>query len=198
LPRTTLVAGTTITASWANANVRDQVITPFASASARDSSWTSPIEGAYAHLNDTNKLTHYNGAAWVPATSNIVAFQNLTGSSSVFTTDATTDFSIANVVVRVERLYKVTMHSQWSISAAGTWNVNLHVDGTLTDRMTIVNAGGSTSAMFDCAILWQPTSGTKTVDLRVDETGGTGDLQFIGEGAAVNTRWFYIEDIGPR
>ncbi len=61
---TTLVAGTTITAAWANASVRDQSVSPFASAAARSSAISSPVEGMVSHLNDTNCLGVYSGAAW--------------------------------------------------------------------------------------------------------------------------------------
>ena len=65
MPYTTLVAGTTITASWANANVRDQTIPVFASAASRDSAVTSPIEGMHAYTSDTNTLWFYTGTAWL-------------------------------------------------------------------------------------------------------------------------------------
>lgn len=65
MPYTTLVAGTTITASWANANVRDQTIPVFASAASRDSAVTSPIEGMHAYTSDTNTLWFYTGSAWL-------------------------------------------------------------------------------------------------------------------------------------
>lgn len=61
---TTLVAGTTITAAWANASVRDQTVPPFANAAARSSAITAPVEGMVSHLNDTNCLGFYSGAAW--------------------------------------------------------------------------------------------------------------------------------------
>lgn len=64
VPYTTSVAGTTITASWANANVRDQVITPFASASARDAAITSPVTGMYADLADVGLICRYDGSGW--------------------------------------------------------------------------------------------------------------------------------------
>ena len=65
MPYTTLTAGTTITSSWANANVRDQVVTPFASVSARDSAITSPVNGMYATTTDTGFLWRYNGTKWL-------------------------------------------------------------------------------------------------------------------------------------
>lgn len=66
MPYTTVVAGTAITASWGNANVRDQVVTPFASAAARTTAITSPIEGMVSYQSDLNLLYQYSGAAWVP------------------------------------------------------------------------------------------------------------------------------------
>lgn len=60
----TVVAGTTITAAWANESVRDQGVSQFASSAARSSAITSPVEGMVNHLNDTNVLGVYTGAAW--------------------------------------------------------------------------------------------------------------------------------------
>lgn len=64
MPYTTLVAGNVITASWANASVRDQVVTPFASASARDSAITVPVEGMLSFLADSDSFVWYDGSAW--------------------------------------------------------------------------------------------------------------------------------------
>lgn len=61
---TTLVAGTTITASWANANVRDQTVSPFADSTARDAAITAPVDGMLAYLTGTNSLSSYDGSAW--------------------------------------------------------------------------------------------------------------------------------------
>jgi uncharacterized protein (DUF427 family) len=68
MPYTTSVAGTTITASWANANVRDQVVTPFASTSALASAITAPVVGmaTYISSNDANEglLTRSSANQW--------------------------------------------------------------------------------------------------------------------------------------
>jgi hypothetical protein len=60
----TRVAGTTITAAAHNTDVRDQVVSQFASAAARNSAITSPLEGMLAALLDVNGLSAYSGAAW--------------------------------------------------------------------------------------------------------------------------------------
>ena len=60
----TVVAGTTITASWANANVRDQVVTPFATTSARDSAITAPVEGMVCYIEGEDRYYSYSGSTW--------------------------------------------------------------------------------------------------------------------------------------
>ena len=64
MPYTTSVAGSVITASWANTNVRDQVVTPFASSAARTSSITAPVEGMLTVLTDSERVDIYNGSSW--------------------------------------------------------------------------------------------------------------------------------------
>lgn len=96
MPYTTVVAGTTITAAWSNANNRDQVVTPFATASARSSAITAPIEGMVTYLSDSDTLWHYSGSAWVPA--NAVA--NPVGVAAAATSsgsDTTTSDTYANM-----------------------------------------------------------------------------------------------------
>jgi hypothetical protein len=41
-----------------------QVIATFADSTARDAAITSPVEGQFAYLTDSNQLTLYTGAAW--------------------------------------------------------------------------------------------------------------------------------------
>jgi hypothetical protein len=65
MPYTTLVAGTTITASWANASVRDQTVTPFATAAARTSAVTVPVTGMLSHRADHLVFEGYDGSGWV-------------------------------------------------------------------------------------------------------------------------------------
>jgi hypothetical protein len=68
VPYTTNVAGTTITAGWGNANVRDQVVTPFATAAARTSAISSPVDGMASYRSDEGVFEGYVAArtAWQP------------------------------------------------------------------------------------------------------------------------------------
>jgi hypothetical protein len=66
MPYITCVAGTVITASWANANIRDQVVTPVATASARSALIPAMVEGQCTYLEDLNVVEVWNGTACVP------------------------------------------------------------------------------------------------------------------------------------
>ena len=70
MPYTTVTAGTVITASWGNANVRDQVVTPFATTAARSSAivapGTPPVEGMVTYIESDKTLWEYDGSDWKP------------------------------------------------------------------------------------------------------------------------------------
>lgn len=66
MPYTTLVAGTTITAAWANANVRDQTISPFATNVARAAAVTAPVNGQHVYITGTRRLEVYTGSLFQP------------------------------------------------------------------------------------------------------------------------------------
>lgn len=85
MPYSTNVSGTTITAAWGNANVRDQVVTPFASAAARTSAITSPIQGMISTRTDENVAELYTGSAWVPVGWVPIASTTLGGTASSVT-----------------------------------------------------------------------------------------------------------------
>ena len=56
--------GDLVNASDFNNYLQEQVIGRFDSSSARDSQISSPEEGMFAFLKDTNTLTFYNGSSW--------------------------------------------------------------------------------------------------------------------------------------
>ena len=56
--------GEVLTAADVNDYLMEQSIGIFADATARDAQITSPIEGQFCFLKDTNVLQFYNGSAW--------------------------------------------------------------------------------------------------------------------------------------
>jgi len=60
----TFTTGEVLTAADVNGYLMQGVLV-FASAAARDAAITSPQEGQYAYLKDTNVTYYYDGAAWI-------------------------------------------------------------------------------------------------------------------------------------
>lgn len=131
----------------------------------------------------------------------IVAYQEQTGNSAIYSTAAdpgtTTDFSIANVVVDAARLYRVHLHTQFQLVTTADWLINFVVGGTRVGRFYAYNTATAQPSFINASLLWLPSSGTVTVDVRVvDFSAAGGTIQFFA--AANNTRQFWIEDIGLR
>lgn len=64
MPFKTFVSNEILTASDVNTQIMKQQIAVFASAAARNSAISSPTEGQFAFLKDTDKLTYYDGSTW--------------------------------------------------------------------------------------------------------------------------------------
>jgi hypothetical protein len=58
------VTGDVLTAPLANGYLASQVVMVFADAAARTSAITSPQEGMFSYLKDTNATEYYTGSAW--------------------------------------------------------------------------------------------------------------------------------------
>jgi len=56
--------GEVLTAADVNDYFMEQVVAIFADSTARDAQITSPIEGQFAYLSDSNTLFYYSGSAW--------------------------------------------------------------------------------------------------------------------------------------
>jgi hypothetical protein len=56
--------GDLVNASDFNTYVQEQTVMVFDDSTARDSAITSPTEGMFAYLKDTDTLTYHNGSTW--------------------------------------------------------------------------------------------------------------------------------------
>jgi hypothetical protein len=65
MPRKEFESFTRLDASDVNTYLMDQTIMTFAGTAARGSAIGTATEGMYAHLNDTDTLTYYDGSDWV-------------------------------------------------------------------------------------------------------------------------------------
>jgi hypothetical protein len=122
MPYTTLVPGTTITASWANANVRDQVVTPFATAATRASAVTSPVTGMTTHRADLGSLggleCYTTTGSWAPAGAQLIS------SSVLGSAVATVTFSSIPQVFGSLLLVGLGQSSAAAFNTDGTIRIN--------------------------------------------------------------------------
>jgi hypothetical protein len=93
MPRKEFEAFTRLDASDVNTFLMDQSVMTFASAAARGSAIATPVEGMYTHLNDTDQLEFWNGAAWLPPSG--LTLINTTSFTAQTQVDITNCFSAA-------------------------------------------------------------------------------------------------------
>jgi hypothetical protein len=103
MPRKVFTAGEVLAAADVNSFLMDQTIMTFAGTAARGSAIGTATEGMYAHLNDTDTLTYYNGSAWVNrigATAGILQVVSAT-KTDAFTTSSTTFTDLTGLSVSI-------------------------------------------------------------------------------------------------
>jgi hypothetical protein len=200
MPYTTINSGDYITSAWANANVRDQVVTPYSSTSDRSTNGPAiPTNGMASTLsaNDsTNGLYIYNGAAWrapwnlpwgytpISATPGSLNFNSTIAYTSTFTWTGVN-----------RRYYKVTLTGDLQNSTVTGDNVSV---GMYTSTGTLLfafptnvfngtnqrrNAGGS-------FVFTSTTSGTQTWKIGA-LSSSSATTQTFGTASLI------IEDAGP-
>jgi hypothetical protein len=194
VPYTTVVAGTTITASWGNANVRDQTIVPFASASARSSAITSPIEGMLSYRIDGDAFEGYDdsgtwlGLRWGPAIKFKATDQTLNSSSTTPQND--TDLAVA---VAANKTYLMQLFVRYQSTAAADFKIGWTFPTNLTmkyfELLVAVNGTAGAGSIFAIdetsavSMDWgNPGAAFFTGTVFVSSTAGTLQLQ-----AAQNT-----------
>jgi len=203
MPYTTSVAGTTITASWANANVRDQVVTPFASTSALASAITAPVVGmaTYISSNDANEglITRSSANQWrmpwnMPwgRVGSVVVGTTMTSGTSGSMSDlsglSVTFTAIAN------RYYKASMMiSNLNSSVAQTVNT-IFANGSSAQLANCANAylAAGTTTGVSGFFLTTPSAGSFTIKAMASASSATAATTGVGW-----TNWLIVEDVGP-
>jgi hypothetical protein len=98
MSRKVFTAGEVLAASDVNDFLMDQTIMTFAGTAARGSAIGTATEGMYAHLNDTDTLTYYNGSAWVNRVPSAAILQVVsTTKTDTFSTTSSTFTSVTGL-----------------------------------------------------------------------------------------------------
>lgn len=129
--------------------------------------------------------------------------------SEDYTADSTTDMVLSNVPVVAGRLYKVELHSQWSLPDQGigvndqSWNILLHLNGVTIDRFgrianqtDVVGTDEGVGGTIHQRLYWAPVATQATDDLAVfaDSVGSNPMLTFQATPRAKRT--LTLVDVG--
>lgn len=195
----TVAAGTAITSSWANAEVRDQVVSVFASSAARDSSVTSPVEGMYAYLEDSDLLTYYDGANWMYAPGQVISRARRTTSSSSTTSEVGV-LRLAVGPLLAGNIYKIKSGPLWlncDASAITAARIRYTTDGSTPTTSSTALPGAATQGdtgtnqqprSFEC--LYAPASDVDfTGLLTVQRYAGTGNASITASSTNIIEWW---------
>jgi hypothetical protein len=203
MPFTTFVAGDVLTAARLNTDLRNQVVTPFASTSALASAITAPVVGMteYISSNDANEglLTRSSANQWrlpwnmpwgrVGSTVVSTAMTSGTsGSMSDLSGLSVTFTAIAN------RYYKMSMMiSNLNSSVAQTINVIFAnaSSAQLANCANVYLAAGTTTGVSGY-MLTSPSAGSFTIKAMASASSATAATT-----GATWTNWLIVEDVGP-
>lgn len=177
---TTVVAGTAITAAWGNADVRDQVVVPFASTASRDAAITAPVNGMRSYTTDTGTAWIYNGSTWVEW-GTTGAWKAWTPTLTNLTLgNGTLDCQYFKIGRTVHWKFKMTLGTTSSVGTTPTFSLpftpadftELEASpGIAVDTSAVVRAPLTTFATGGaCALLCTNSAGTFTVVASVTAT----------------------------
>lgn len=122
--------------------------------------------------------------------------QKLTGDSSGFTADSTTDMTLVNNSVHKGRLYEICCHTNWTLNAAGVWALDCHVNGSKIGSFGATGISGTVLGIIDGRVEWEPTVSGFTEDITVVANELSGAATFTLTAAADNPRTLTLKDIG--
>ena len=166
----TFTTGEVLTSADTNGYLMQGVLV-FASAAARDASITSPQEGQFAYLKDTNVTTYYTGSAW--------ANLDTTGMTNPMTTTGDTIYSSSGSTparLGIGSTGQVLTVSaglpSWATPAAGGGKVLQVVNATYS---TVTDNSTSTFADTGLTATITPSSATSKVLVLVTQAGSGKD-----------------------
>jgi len=162
-----------------------QGIWVFASAAARDAAVTSPQEGNFAFLKDTNTTTYYTGSAWTNLdTTGMVNPMTTTGDtiySSSGSTPARLGIGTAGQVLQVN---SGATAPEWATPAAGGGMTLLNTGGTALSGGTVTISSLSTSYKHLYLVVTNARTSVNSTDINFRLNGDTATK--YGQGAIRN------------
>jgi len=190
----TFVTGDVLTAGDTNGYLM-QGVWVFANAAARTAAVTSPQEGNFSYLKDTNSTEYYNGSAWTPVSAGAATFAGCVLTQSVSTQSVATNTTTA-----------ITFNTE-AIDTDG-----YHSTVSNTDRITIPSTKVGKYLVTASISMAANTTGARVIKIQKNgsvayETGfpasssgntSFGQLSFVidlASGDYVNTAMFHTAGV---
>jgi hypothetical protein len=200
--------GDILTAATANGYLASQTVMVFASSAARASAITSPQEGMFSYLKDTNATEYYTGSAWTAlGGGGGKVLQVVSATTSTPVTVASTTFTDTGLTATItpssasSKILVIASQNMWSYSASTEAAGRLKLVRASTDiwnqsptlQTTSSYAGGATAIEFSLFIpisyLDSPATTSSTtykVQGKTESTANSGEVNFQ-KGANVST-----------
>ena len=182
----TFTTGEVLTAADTNGYLMQGVLV-FASSAARASAITSPQEGQYSYLKDTNSTEYYDGAAWIAAPigdiTGVTAGTGISGGGTSGTVTITN--SMATEITAKGDLIAGTGSATFDNLPVGTNGQTLVADSTASTGLKWATA--SSGAVT--AIQTITTSGAATNVSFTSIPGTYKNLRIVYQAALTGTTW---------
>lgn len=195
---TTVVPGQAITASWANANVRDQGVSQFASSAARTAGIVTPTEGLMSYQKDTDTVEYHDGVSWRRLGRNVSAYRTTDSVSTANDATVNDDTQLVITGLPAAGTFAIDGYLVYTCTSAtpdfrAAWSVPA---GATIPWWSIVgqdNGAASLVATTD----WGALSGATTEHGRGTENGDVtavvrGTLIMGGTAGSLTFRWAQV------
>ena len=121
----------------------------FASAAARDAAVTSPQEGNFAYLKDTNVTTYYTGSAWANLDTTGMTNPMTTTGDTIYSSSGSTPARVGiGTAGQVLQVNSGATAPEWATPAGGTSGLNL-ISTTSFSAVSSVSITSPFSATYD-------------------------------------------------
>jgi hypothetical protein len=164
----------------------------FASAAARDAAVTSPQEGNFAYLKDTNVTTYYTGSAWANLDTTGMTNPMTTTGDTIYSSSGSTPARLGiGTAGQVLQVNSGATAPEWATPAGGG-AMTVLASGNLPTGGTNLDLTSISGSYNDLRLVLRgvTANGALGLDYRVNgETGGIYNrLILVGEGTTVNTQ----------
>lgn len=183
----TFTTGEVLTAADTNGYLMQGVLV-FASAAARDAAITSPQEGQFAYLKDTNVTTYYTGSAWANLDTTGMTNPMTTTGDTIYSSPGSTPNRLG-IGTTGQVLTVAGGVPSWATPASGSTNVSgknavLNSNFNIWQRGTSIAASGGSGVYT--ADRWSAYNASYTISQQA--TSDTTNLPFISNCARVQRR----------